>query len=64
MQTLPNLRKVRAFSPENAYPESGERLWQLSEQAWSENRFAQAAELSRLAEIHEREYRASQRRAA
>ncbi|MGH7883837.1 MAG: hypothetical protein ACREN8_13215 [Candidatus Dormibacteraceae bacterium] len=41
-----------------------EDLYQLSEQAWIDHRFVQANELSRQAEMHELEYRTSQRRAA
>ncbi|MGH7883247.1 MAG: hypothetical protein ACREN8_10160 [Candidatus Dormibacteraceae bacterium] len=59
MKTLQKLINLVGSTPMDLHLQWIERLYQLSEQAWDDNRFAQANELSRLAEVHEREYRAS-----
>ncbi|MGH7883968.1 MAG: hypothetical protein ACREN8_13875 [Candidatus Dormibacteraceae bacterium] len=56
MQTLQKLINLVGSTPMDPQLQWIERLYQLSEQAWEENRFAQANELSRLAEIEEQEY--------
>ncbi|MGH7869799.1 MAG: hypothetical protein ACREP9_19745 [Candidatus Dormibacteraceae bacterium] len=62
MPRLQNLKQLLGSAIEDPHLKSIEKLYQLSEQAWIDHRFAQANELSRLAEMHEQEYRA--RRAA